>query len=140
MASRIASRLRRTRRDPDPIARAAAAGIGAIRIAIGVGMLAAPRASLGLMGFKDAEGPVIAIARLAGGRDLALGALALGALDDRERLRDVSCVSAGVDTADAASFAIALVRREGPDLGAGIGVITATQAAIAGAWITRRLR
>ncbi|MGI9557523.1 MAG: hypothetical protein ACR2N5_06240 [Solirubrobacterales bacterium] len=91
------------------------------------------------MGFREVGGPLIVITRLAGSRDLALGALAVAALRDRERLREVSAVSAGVDAADAASFAIALLRREGPDLGGAIGVVTATQAAIAGAWVKRRL-
>jgi hypothetical protein len=130
---------RRPRRKVDPIARTIAAGIGAVRVAIGIGMLIAPRASLAGLGFRGAEGPIIVITRLAGGRDVALGALALAALDDRRRLRELSLASAGVDAADAASFAIALIRREGPDVGAGVGVVTATQAAIVGAWVARRL-
>ena len=136
----ILRRVRRRRTELDPIARNVAAGIGAVRTAIGIGMLIAPRTSLAALGFRGAEGPIIAITRLAGSRDLALGVLAIAALQDRRRLREISLASAGVDAADAASFAIALARRDGPDLGAGIGVATATQAAIVGVWVANRLK
>ena len=42
----VLRRVRRRRVEPDPVARNIAAGIGAVRTAIGIGMLIAPRTSL----------------------------------------------------------------------------------------------
>src|ERR1700709_780400 len=80
------------RRRSDPLARQAVLGIAAGRIAIGA------RAMF-------ATGP--ALGRSAGGRDIALGLLALAARDDRKALRAAALAGAAVDAADAVSFGIA---------------------------------
>jgi hypothetical protein len=130
--------IARMRRRPlDPRVRALAAAIGAVRVAIGVGALLAPRPALGALGFSEPSGATVALARLAGSRDVALGVLALRSLDDRDDLSSISLACAAVDAADAASFAVALVRRDGIDRGAALGVLSATPAALVGLWVGR---
>ena len=123
----------------DTLAQIIAGGISATRVGIGLGMFLAPRSSLAALGFGAADGPILAVTRLAGARDIALGALTLEALEDHPRLSKLTLVSAGVDAADAAAFAVALAHRDGPSRGAGIGVVMAAQAAIVGTWAARRL-
>ena len=64
-----------------------ALGIGASRLAIGAGILFATRPALRRMGFGATDASGEAVAKLGGGRDIALGALTLAARDDREALR-----------------------------------------------------
>ncbi|HVW47388.1 MAG TPA: hypothetical protein VHA76_10070, partial [Solirubrobacterales bacterium] len=71
------------RRRPDPLARAAILGVAAGRITIGVGALVATRPTLKALGFEAADTSTRALARIAGGRDVALGLLAFAARDDR---------------------------------------------------------
>ena len=107
------------------------------RIAIGVGMLAAPEPSLRALGFSDVGPATAAIGRIAGIRDLVLGAATLAAFDDPARLRAASLANAVADAGDAAAFAIALRTNERT---AGIrGIAAALPAAAAGAWVTWRL-
>jgi hypothetical protein len=107
------------------------------RIAIGVGMLAAPEPSLRALGFSDVGPATAAIGRIAGIRDLVLGAATLAAFDDPARLRAASLANAVADAGDAAAFAIALRTSERT---AGIrGIAAALPAAAAGAWVTWRL-
>jgi hypothetical protein len=107
------------------------------RIAIGVGMLAAPESSLRALGFSDVGPATAAVGRIAGIRDLVLGAATLAAFDDPARLRAASLANAVADAGDAAAFAIALRTNERT---AGIrGIAAALPAAAAGAWVAWRL-
>jgi hypothetical protein len=126
------------RRRIDPRARQAVLEIAAGRIAIGVAALAAPGAALRLLGFPQSDASGRALARVAGSRDIALGLLTLTARDDRARLRAVGVAAAGVDAADAVTFALAArdpaLRRGG--IG---GSLSGTAAAAVGAWAWHRL-
>jgi hypothetical protein len=131
--------LRRRPDRPDPLARQAALAIAGARIAIGLGALLATGPAIRGLGF-GASGETKALARLAGARDVALGALTAAASEDRERLRLASLACAAVDAADAASFAAGAARREQVDRAALLGVPSALAAAGAGLWIAGRLR
>ena len=126
------------RRKPDPLARTAVLGIAAGRIAIGVGALLATRPALKVLGFDSTDTSARALARIAGGRDVALGLLTFAARDDRTALRDVTATAAAVDLGDMLAFAIA-----GRDPAAGRaavqGILAGGAAALVGAWATRRL-
>jgi hypothetical protein len=126
------------RRKPDPLARAAVLGIAGGRVAIGVGALLATRPALKVLGFEASDTSARALARIAGGRDLALGLLTLAARDDRARLREAAAVAAAVDLGDAICFGIA-----GRDPAAGRaavqGILTGGAATVVGAWAVRRL-
>jgi hypothetical protein len=128
----------RRRRKPDPLARTALLGIAGGRIAIGVGALLATRPALKVLGFEASDTSARALARIAGGRDIALGLLTLAARDDRERLRETAALGAAVDLADAICFGIA-----GRDPAAGRaaveGILTGGGATVVGAWAVRRL-
>jgi hypothetical protein len=108
------------------------------RIAIGVGALFATRPALKVLGFGETDAVGLALGRVAGGRDIALGLLALAAHDDRKALRIAALAAAAVDAADAVTFGVAakdpLARRAG--IG---GALSGSAAAIAGAWAWRRL-
>lgn len=121
----------------DPLARQVLLEIAAGRIAIGVAAATAPGPALRALGFP-ADGGSRALARIAGCRDIALGALTLAARDDRARLRAAGIAAAGVDAGDAVAFALAA--RE-PDLRrGGIGsAVSGAGAAVVGAWALRRL-
>ncbi len=125
-------------RKPDPLARAAVLGIAAGRIAIGAGVLLATRPALKALGFEAADTSTGALARIAGGRDIALGLLAFAGRDDRVALREAAAAAAAVDLGDAVCFAIA-----GRDPAAGRaavqGIISGAAAAAVGAWAVRRL-
>ena len=56
------------------------------RIAIGAGLWFAPRFTLRALGFTKQDDPAIAVARIAGTRDLVLGAWQASVVSDRERL------------------------------------------------------
>jgi hypothetical protein len=126
------------RRKPDPLARTAVLGIAAGRIGIGIGALLATRPALKVLGFDATDTSARALARIAGGRDIALGVLTFATREDRVALREVTAVAAGVDLGDAIAFGIA-----GRDPAAGRaavqGILTAGAATIVGAWATRRL-
>lgn len=126
------------RRKPDPLARAAVLGIAVGRAAIGVGALLATRPALRVLGFEAGNTQTRALARIAGGRDIALALLAFAARDDRAALREAVAAAAAVDLGDAICFAIA-----GRDPAAGRaavqGVLSGGGAAMVGAWAVRRL-
>jgi hypothetical protein len=128
----------RRRRKPDPLARAAVLGIAGGRIAIGVGALLATRPALKVLGFEASDTSARALARIAGGRDIALGLLTFAARDDREGLRETAAVATAVDLGDAIAFGIA-----GRDPAAGRaavqGILTGGAATVVGAWAVRRL-
>jgi hypothetical protein len=126
------------RRKPEPLARTAVLGIAAGRVGIGVGALFATRPALKVLGFEASDTSARALARIAGGRDIALGLLTFAARDDRTLLREATAVAAAVDLGDAIAFGIA-----GRDPAAGRaavqGVLSGGAAAIVGAWALRRL-
>ena len=112
-------------------------GIAGGRTAIGVGALLATRPALKVLGFDASDTSARSLARIAGGRDIALGLLTLAARDDRVALREVTAVATAVDLGDAIVFGVA-----GRDPAAGRaavqGILSGGAAAIVGAWAVRR--
>jgi hypothetical protein len=107
------------------------------RIAIGIGMLAAPEPAMRALGFSEVNAATVAVARIAGVRDLVLGGVTLAALDDRDRLRTATIGNATADAGDSLAFAIAMRAEE---RAAGLrGVATALPATLAGLWVAWRL-
>jgi hypothetical protein len=124
---------------PDPLARQAATAIAMVRIGIGIGALAFTRPGLRVLGFADPDGTSVALARLAGGRDIAPGVHGLLVRNDAERLRESTLLGAAVDAGDAGAFAAALVGRDGIDRTAWMNLPIAGSAVLAGAWVASRL-
>jgi hypothetical protein len=106
-------------------------------MAIGVGLLIAPELSLRALGFSEVNAATVAVARIAGIRDLVLGGVTFASLDDPDRLRTATVGNATADAGDAAAFAIALGTEE---RAAGIrGIAAALPATVAGIWVATRL-
>lgn len=122
----------------DSKARQVALQIGASRVAIGVGAMFATRPALKALGFGHPEATGMALAKLAGGRDVALGALTLAARDDAQMLRTLLLVSSACDVADAIGLGLSARHPETRRAGLG-GVASGSAAAIAGFWAWRRL-
>ncbi len=113
--------------------------LGVARMAIGVGLWLAPRRAMDALGF-DADNPeAMVLARLAGTRDLALGAVALATADDPALGPKTVKLNAAVDAADALTFAVPLARRDGIDRAAVGGLASAIGATAFGLWLARRL-
>ena len=112
-----------------------ALGLAAGRVLLGAGIWLAHKPAMKALGFDGSTGEARALARLAGTRDLAMGALALSSGDDPERLRAATRANALVDAGDALAFGIALVRRDGIDGAALRGVAAASAATVAGLWL-----
>jgi uncharacterized protein DUF4267 len=111
---------------------------GLARVALGISMLVAPEPGLRALGFREITPATVTVTRVAGIRDLVLGAVTLGALDDRRRLRAATLANAAADAGDALAFTGALGSGERD---AGVrGLAAALPAALAGAWTTWRLR
>jgi hypothetical protein len=107
------------------------------RIAIGLGMIAAPSTALRALGFSEVSPATVAVARIAGIRDLVLGGVTLAALEDRDRLRAATIGNATADAGDTLAFALTIRADEGT---AGWrGVATALPATLAGIWVAWRL-
>jgi hypothetical protein len=107
------------------------------RIGIGIGMLLAPEPALRALGFSEVNAATVAVARIAGIRDLVLGGVTLAALDERDRLRTVTIGNATADAGDSIAFAMAIRAEERT---AGFrGVATALPATLAGLWVAWRL-
>lgn len=113
-------------------------GIAAGRIAIGVGAVFVTRPALKALGFAEVDAAGTALGRIAGGRDIALGLLALAARDDRKALRIAALAGAAVDASDAVTFGVAAKDPVARRAGIG-GVVSGGAAALAGAWAWRRL-
>jgi hypothetical protein len=113
-------------------------GVAAARIGIGVVAVLATRPALKILGFDASDTSARALARIAGGRDIALGLLTFAARDDRAALREATAATAAVDLGDAICFGIA-----GRDPAAGRaavqGILSGGAAAAVGAWAARRL-
>ena len=100
-------------------------------------MLAAPELALRAFGFSETSPATVAVGRIAGVRDLVLGAVTLVALDDPDRLRAATLANAVADAGDTAAFAIAMRAEERT---AGIrGLAAALPAAVTGLWVAWRL-
>lgn len=128
--------LRRAK--PDPRARQIALLIGAARLGLGLGALFATRPTLAALGFPRTDATGSALAKLAGGRDLALGALTLAAAGEPAVLRTLVLAGAALDGADA--LALGLAARDPDTRRAGLGgVASGGGAALAGAWAWRGL-
>jgi len=125
--------------DIDPLARSAALAIAGARLGIGIAAFGFTRRALPLVGIDEPGSSAVAFARMAGGRDLALGMHALAAAGDRDRLREATLIGALVDVGDAIAFGAGFrgtgEARRVAIRNAPLGVA----AAIAGAWILSRL-
>lgn len=112
--------------------------LGGGRVALGAGALFATDPTLKALLFGETDAVGRALAKLAGGRDLALGLLTLAARDDASTLRTLTLSAAVLDAADAIS--LGLSARNGETRLAGLGgVVSGSAAAVAGAWAWRRL-
>jgi hypothetical protein len=123
----------------DPKARQVALGIAASRLALGAWVFFATRPALRAMRFGATDAPGEAVAKLGGGRDLALGALTLAARDEREALRAALLISGACDLADAVAMGVSARRPETREAGLG-GLIAGSAGAAACFWVRRRLR
>jgi hypothetical protein len=122
----------------DPAGRQVALALGGARVGLGIGALFLTRSTLKALLFGETDAVGRALAKLAGGRDLTLGLMALAARDDAELLRTITLGAAALDAADA--FALGLAARDGDTRLAGLGgVASGAGAAIAGVWAWRRL-
>jgi hypothetical protein len=128
--------LRRAKMDAQ--ARQVALGLGVSRVALGAGIFFATQPALRAMRFGATNASGEAVAKLGGGRDLALGALTLAARDDHEALRAALLISGACDLADAVAMAVSARRVETREAGIG-GIIAGGAAAAACFWARRRL-
>jgi len=122
----------------DPQARKLGLFLSTCRIGLGVGTLLATRPALRALGFKETNESSEALARLAGGRDLALGALTLLARDDPAAFRSLILAAAALDAADAFSLGHSVRNPKTRLAGVG-GLVSGGGAAVAGLWAWRRL-
>jgi Domain of unknown function (DUF4267) len=127
------------RRRMDPRSRDELLAVAAGRVAIGVGTLVATRKALRLLGFPEPTPAALALGKLAGGRDVALGTLALLARNDRDTLRTAALAGAGVDIADALALGAAGLRQPETGRAGVLGALSGSSAALAGLRAARRL-
>jgi hypothetical protein len=116
-----------------------AALLGLGRVAIGISVWAAPRRAVGALGFDSDSAQVIALARLAGTRDVALGGAAAACAHDALAAATITRLNAGVDALDALAFGVALIRRRGIDRAGLIGTASAAAGAVTGLLVAARL-
>ncbi len=122
----------------DLMAQRMALGIGGARLAMGVGVFFATQPALRALRFGETDASGEAVAKLGGGRDIAIGALTLAARDDREALRATLLLSSACDLADAIALGVSARRPETRQAGIG-GLISGGAAAAVGIWAWRRL-
>jgi hypothetical protein len=127
------------KRKIDPTARSAVLGLAAGRISIGVGALFATRPALRVLGFPEPDLPTHVLGKLAGGRDLALGALTVLARNDPTALRTTALAATGVDAVDAVSLGLAAARGEEMSPAVALGAVSGAAAAALGIWAARRI-
>lgn len=118
----------------DGTARKVVVAIAAGRFAIGLGALLRTRPALRALGFPETDAAGRSLARLAGGRDLALAALVFAARKDRGALRAVALAGAAVDAGDALTLGLAGRQDEELKLAGAGGLLSGGTAALAGAW------
>lgn len=128
--------LRRNR--IDPAARAAVLAVAAGRIAVGCGAILATGPALRALGFPAERAEVRALARLTGGRDVALGMLTLAVRNDPKGLRAAAIAAVAVDAGDALTLGLATADPATRAAGAR-GLASGGAAALVGAWACRRL-
>jgi len=126
------------RAKPDPKARQVALGIGAARLAMGIGIFCATRPALRALRFGETDAQGEALAKLGGGRDLAIGAMTLAVRNDPAALRTTILLSSFCDAADAIALGISARKAETRTAGIG-GILSGGAAAVAGLWSWRRL-
>jgi hypothetical protein len=139
MGKRTRERARR-RAAERTTTRRLALGLGGARVAIGAATWLVPSTSMRFLGFDPEDAQNRALGRLAGTRDLILGVLAIASLGEPAAMRATSLANAWVDAGDAATFGIALARRQGIDQAAVMGTASATAASVTGFWLANRLR
>jgi hypothetical protein len=122
----------------DRRARQVALQIGASRVAMGLGIFLATRPALRVLGFGEANAGGLALAKLGGGRDIAIGALTLAARNDRQALRHALLVSSACDLADAVALGVSARHPQSRKAGIG-GIVSGGGAAVAGLRAWRRL-
>lgn len=114
--------------------------LAAGRLVIGAGLMLAPERVLGALGFEDASEATVAVARLAGVRDIVLGAAQAVAAGDRDRLRRATLACAAADAGDAAVFGTALANGGRTRTAGARGLAAAGPATLVGLWSAWRLR
>jgi hypothetical protein len=122
----------------DSTAQQVALGIGASRLAMGLGIFFATQPALRALRFGSTDAQGEAMAKLGGGRDIAIGAMTLAARNDPAALRTTILISSACDRADAVALGVSARRPETRAAGVG-GVISGGAAAIAGIWALRHL-
>jgi len=116
------------------------AALAAGRIAIGAGIWAGPKLTAGALGMKPWQGEALAVARIAGTRDLILGAWLGAELRDGGLPLTPTAALIACDAGDTLAFAL-LAARGGEELGPGLrGVAAAGPATALGVWLAHRLR
>lgn len=126
------------RAEPDRKARRVALGIGAGRLAMGLGIFFATQPALRALRFGETDPQGEAMAKLGGGRDIAIGAMTLAARNNPEALRTAILVSSACDLADAVALGASARRPETRAAGIG-GILSGGAAAVAGFWAARRM-
>jgi hypothetical protein len=122
-----------SRRTPRRAAPLVLRTLGAGRIALGSSICVATDRSLAGLGFERPEPLTRALARLAGSRDVALGAIALTA-SGNDGLRRAAIAGAACDASDAVAFSIAAMQRGELDRATLGGAGLAAAAVAAGLW------
>ena len=122
----------------DPTARQVALGIGASRLAMGLGIFFATQPALGALRFGSTDAQGEAMAKLGGGRDIAIGAMTLAARNNPAALRTTILISSVCDAADAIALGVSARQPETRAAGIG-GILSGGAAAVAGLWSWRRL-
>jgi hypothetical protein len=125
-----------------PSVRAVAGALALGRIGLALTLLVAPHAALAPLGFRRISATTEAVARLAGVRDLILGAEVCAALlgEDARRLRRASLAAAAADAGDAAVFYASIGAGDETAEAGRIGVAAALPAALIGLWVSARSR
>jgi len=113
--------------------------LGTARIALGSAIVVAPDPALALLGFGRRDALTRALARLAGSRDVALGAIALTA-SEKDGLRRAALAGAACDASDAVTFGLVAFERGELDRASLGGVGSALVATAAGVWALVALR
>ena len=123
----------------DDLARKGALAIAAARIGIGIGASFATEPALKALRLGEPGPEAVVLARIAGGRDIAMGITALAAANSPPRLREAAAIGALVDLGDAVAFGAGVASGELPRLTGTLNAALALSATVAGAWVVSRL-